>query len=226
MERSLLMAKVLSNGLGIELHGKAGNAVFAVTQNGLVLRPRTQPRNPRTDAQRSSRARFARASAAYRTLTPGERQEWQQYARTLSRFDPRGGLPSHPTPFHAFVGLASKFLQLHPGADPPSTPPAAPFFGDGITLLAAGGAGLVTFTASGPNADNIVTELLLQPLLYAERAPKRNLYRPQAFIAFAVGSLAYPASAAPGFYAPAVRFVNARTGQTTLLLAIGIVHVT
>jgi hypothetical protein len=219
------MAKILSNGFGIELHGKAGNVVFVQTQNGLLLRPRTQPHNPRTAAQQSSRARFARAAAAYRALTLARQALWREYARTVIRHDPRGGLPYHPTPYHAFVGLASKFLQLHPDADPPSTPPAAPFFGDGITLSAEGGAGQVTFTASGPNADAIVTELLLQPLLHAGRTPRPGLYRPHAFAAFASGALSHVVNAAPGFYAPAVRFVNARTGQEAGLLALPTVQI-
>ena len=207
------MAKVIASSLGIELHGKVGNAVFAMTKNGLVLRPRTQPRDPRTPAQQASRARLARVSETWKTLTPAQRAAWQQYAQTVSRFHPFGGPPYHPAPQTLFIGLGSKYLQVHPNAAIPLLSPAYPFFGDGITVTVTGIVGAVLFTAGGPNAAGIVTELLLQPLANGGRAPKANLFRTQKFVGFAGGSLSSSVPAAPGWYAPAFRFVNSATGQ-------------
>ena len=79
------MALVTMNGLGIQLRGKAGSAVFAATKNGIVLRPHTVPRNPRTPAQTAARARMARAASAWATLAPEEHAAWVAYGRTLSR---------------------------------------------------------------------------------------------------------------------------------------------
>jgi hypothetical protein len=212
------MAKVIADGFGIKLHGKAGNVVFAQTRFGLVVRPRTVPRNPRTPAQLASRDRLTRASAAYRALTDAQLAAWSAYARTLSRTSPAGGPPYVPAAQNVFVGLAAKFLQVNPGESIPLDPPAAPFLGDGITVTASAVSGGVEFAASGPNAVGVVTELLIQPLARAARAPKERGYRPQAFVAFAPGSLSYTVSVTPGAYAPAIRFVRAATGQQSGLL--------
>jgi hypothetical protein len=219
------MAKVIADGFGIRLHGKAGNVVFAQTRFGLVVRPRTIPRNPRTPAQMASRDRLTRASAAYRALSPAQLAAWAAYARTLTRTSPVGGPPYVPAAQNVFVGLAAKFLQVNPGESIPLDPPAAPFFGDGITVTASAVSGGVEFAASGPNAAGLVTELLLQPLTRAARAPKERGYRPQAFVAFAPGSLTYTVPAAPGAYAPAIRFVRAATGQDGALVPLPAVQV-
>lgn len=207
------MAMVVGNGLGIELHGKAGSAVFSMTRYGLVMRPRTQPRNPKTPAQTAARTRLTRASQAWRSLTADQHSAWQAYAHTVIRFHSFGGAPYSPAPHTLFIALGSKRLQVIPAGAIPTDPPAYPFFGDGITVLATGGVGQITFTASGPNATGVVSELLLQPLLNAGRAPKANLYRPQAFFPFSNGSLSKVANVTPGWYAPAIRFVLAATGQ-------------
>src|SRR5258708_28477641 len=217
------MAKIVSNGLGIELHGSAGNAVFAMTRYGLVLRPRTQPKNPRTAAQTAARARLAKAAQAWRTLTAAQHAAWQTYATTIARFHSFGGAPYSPAPHTIFIALGSKYLQVHPTGTIPVNPPTYPFTGDGIKVTATGGAGKGTFTATGANSANVVTELLLQPLLHASRAPKANLYRPKAFVSFANGQLSKVVNVTAGWYAPAVRFVRADTGQEGETVGLGAV---
>ena len=219
------MAKIITNGLGIELHGKAGNAVFSQTPNGLILRPRTAPKNPRSPTQTANRLHFARASALWKTLSPAQFAAWRLFALTVTKQDLRGGTPAHPTAYHAFVGLTNKYLQVHPTGSPPLNPPTAPFYGDGVTITATGSAGHVVFTASAGNSANLVTELLLQPLAHAGRAPKANLYRPISFTLFAAGSLFFSANVAPGAYAPAFRFVNSVTGQQSPLVSLAAVLV-
>ena len=212
------MAKVIMSGLGIELHGKAGNAVFSQTRNGLILRPRTVPKNPRSPAQTANRLHFARASALWKTLSPAQFAAWQSYALTVEKQDPRGGIPTRPTAFHAFMALTSKYLQVHPTGTPPLNPPTSPFYGDSGNVTAAGTSGHVLFTASAANGANVATELALQPLAHAGRAPKPNLYRPVSFTPFAAGSLSFSANVPPGAYAPAFRFVNSTTGQQSDLV--------
>ena len=219
------MAKIITSGLGIELHGKAGKAVFVQTANGLILRQRVTPRNPKTAAQTAGRSHFARAASLYKTLTAAQITAWRAYALTVTKQDPRGGTPTHPTAYHAFVGLANKYLQVHPTGTPPLNPPTAPFYGDGITVTAAGTSGHVVFTASAGNGANLVTELLLQPLAHLARTPSADKYRPVSFVAFAAGSLSFSANAAPGAVAPAFRFVNSATGQQSPLVALAAVLV-
>jgi hypothetical protein len=207
------MAKVTTDGLGIRLRGKAGNVVFMQTRFGVTFRPRIVPANPRTPAQTASRGRFARASAAWRTISPEQHAAWTAYARTLVRFPADGGPPTIPAPHNVFTALATKFLQANPEGSIPLDPPATPFFGDGITVTATAGTGGITFTASGPNSAGIVTELLLQPLVNVARAPIPTRYRAQEFVAFAPGGLSRAVAVPPGAWAPAVRFVRAATGQ-------------
>src|SRR5438067_12848078 len=130
------MAKVICSGMGIELHGSAGNAVFAQTKFGLVLRPRTLPKNPRTPAQVAARARLARVSTQWRSLSPAQRAAWAAAALRETRFSRFGGPPRHPAPLALFISLGSKFLQVNPAGTVPLNPPAYPFFGDGIAVTA------------------------------------------------------------------------------------------
>lgn len=76
----------------------------------------------------------------------------------------------------------------------------------------------MTFTAFAPNTPDVVTELLWQPLRFANQSPEKRAYRTQAFVAFASGGLSVARSAPSGWLAPAVRFVNRATGQETPLV--------
>ena len=144
---------------------------------------------------------------------------------TVTIQDKRGGIPRHPAPQTLFIGLTAKFLQVAPHGVIPQTPPTRAFTADGITLAAGSKMGTVTFTASGPNGANVVTELLLQPLAHLYRAPKSNLCRPAAFVNFAGGSLSHRVSAKPGAVAVAVRFINSATGQPSEFVKLGAVLV-
>jgi hypothetical protein len=219
------MARVETGALAEALRGKVGGVVFAQTPNGVVLMPRVVPRNPRTPAQTEVRANLARAVAAWGALTPAQAQAWAAYAATQVRADPKHGTARRPTAYLAFVGLATKFLQVTPNATPPAAPPLFPFAGDPLIVTAAGGPGVVTFTASAATSPDVLVELLWQPLRVSHNAPHPKGYRTQGFAAFAPGALSASVPAMAGWYAPAYRFVQSATGQETGLIALPAVQV-
>jgi hypothetical protein len=219
------MSKVVMNVLSDGLRGKAGSAVFVRTPSGTVVKPRTTPRNPRTNSQTAVRQNLARAVAAYRNLTPAEAAAWTAYAAGQVRVDLRDGTARRPSAYAAFTGLATKFQQVNPGAPIPLNPPPYAFIGDPITLTASGGAGQITFAASGPNSADVKTELLWQPLRFGHQSPQARAYRTQAFAHFETPTLDIALGAAPGWYALAYRFVNVQTGQETSLAVLGAVNV-
>jgi hypothetical protein len=207
------MAKITAQGLDLLLSGKVGSTVISRTKHGTIVRPCTQPKNPRTPAQIAARARMTQVSRTWGTLTNAQILAWNTYAIAQNQTERANEQSGSVAPHTLFIALGCKFLQVNPGASLPLTPPPSPFFGDGIVVTATGGSGHITFTATGPNAANIVTELLFQPVRNAHRAPKSNLYRPHAFWPFVPGTLSLNVTTAPGWYAPAYRFVNAATGQ-------------
>lgn len=133
------------------------------------------------------------------------------------------------TAYNAFSGLAAKRLQMFPDEPVPRLPPTSAFLGDGIEVSVAPlpgrgegvGGPAVTFSASGPNSEGVVTELILQRLAGKARKPTAKGYRTQGFVAFAAGALTAEVPCEPGAYAGAIRFVRAATGQETALVPIG-----
>ena len=69
-----------------------------------------------------------------------------------------------------------------------------------------------------PEALNVTTELLLQPLKSANRTPQPKGYRSKGFMAFTGTTLSAPITVPAGWYVPAYRFVNTLTGQDTGLV--------
>ncbi len=201
-----------------DLRGKAGNAVFSKSRDGIVLKPRVKGRNPNTAAQQAVRHALSTATSMFKNFTSAQNAAWSTYAQTITKHNPVTGKSYHPTAINAFTALAAKFLLVNPTGTVPTTPPATSFPGDTITLTTTGATGKVTFTASGANAANVKTELLLQPLASANRRPQRNGYRSKAYVAFASGSLSFDVLVPAGYYAAAYRFVNALTGQETQLI--------
>ena len=218
--------------------GKLGNVVFIQTAQGYVVRERVTPANPRTGPQVRARAGFAEASRAWGALDDAEYAAWQAYGQAC-------GLGGQL----AYMSLTRKWLATHPGGTPPTLPPAGPFFGDNVGLRIAdlgsgiaegadptdAGSGrseiddprsaILTLVATQPNAQGVVTEVLVQPLANARRKPRARDWRTAAYVAFASGSLAVPVSVPPGAYAVAYRFVNAATGQATAMAVLGAVTV-
>ncbi|MBS1715559.1 MAG: hypothetical protein JST30_14620 [Armatimonadetes bacterium] len=208
------------------LAGKDGGTVARRSKNGTILTPYVIPRNPNTTAQETLRSYFGKGSRAFKALNNTQVAQWQAYASGLTFRDDVTGKTYHPTDIAAFMQLAVKFLQVNPTGTVPSTPPAAPYLGDNVTVTALAGTGKVTFTSSGANTPNTKTELLLQPLKNSHWNPQPDGYRSKAFFAFVVGTLSTDVTVPPGTYAAGYRFVNTVTGQATDMVPIGVHQVT
>ncbi|MBX3112540.1 MAG: hypothetical protein KF857_11065 [Fimbriimonadaceae bacterium] len=220
------MAKVQASVAAGGLSGSSGPCVFVRRRDGsVVLRERVDPRDPRTAAQLAAREAMRRASAAFAALDPAQMQAWLDYARLQAEADWAQGGRAQPNALNAYRRLALKALQVDPLAALPTLPPSAPFGGDAVTFaVGATGVGVV-FTASGPDAPGVVTELLVQPLRLAVSPVDPAKYRSRGFVAFASAGEEALAPVRAGWVAPAVRFVRAATGQVSPLLAFAPVRV-
>ena len=201
----------------MRISGELWGAVLVSGPNGKAfLRQTPKRRRARTPEQRAAEARFRPVAAAWRALSPLEAGEWRRVAQAQGR-----------NPYALFTGLASKCLQLRPDAPVPSGPPETAFTGDGIAVRASAPEGLwgLRYEANGPNAPGVVTELLSQKLVNANRKPPLGGYRTRAFAPFAAGALTRDVPCEPGAWACAVRFVREATGQEVGLVEIGVVAV-
>lgn len=208
-----------------DMRGSDGTLVVQKGRSGLFARPRREPRNPKTNPQRTARTRLTRAARTYKGMTSAQLTAWRNYALTLTKKNSVTGVTYSPTAINVFVGLTTKFLQVSPSGTIPMNPPTGTFAGDSITVTAAGSAGKITFTASAANAAGVKTELLLQTMKSSAREPQDNGYRTLTFVAFATGSLEYLANLGPGIYAAAYRFVETATGRQTDFIEIPVVTV-
>lgn len=203
------------------LSGKAGNAVFHRSKEGIILGPRVKGRNPNTPAQQLVRAALTKATRDWKNFDTATVQNWERYAQALTFHTNSSGKAYNPPGINAYVELASKFYQVNPSGTAPSDPPAAAFEGDSITFTVAADTGKVTFTASGANAAGVTTEFLLQPLKSANRKPQSNGYRGKGFHAFVAGTLSWDIEVPSGYYAAGYRFVKTATGQASAPVLLG-----
>lgn len=218
------MAKAELGILLTDLRGKAGNAVFQGSRDGLVVRPWVHGSNPNTPAQQAVRAHFSQAGAAWRSYSSAQVLAWKNYAQTITKTNRVNGKTYHPNAFNAFLALAAKFLQVNPGGTIPSTPPTTSYAGDSITFTVASSTGTLSFTPSAANGTNSTTEFLVQPLANANRKPQKNGYRSKGFHKFTT-TAPFDLDLGAGYYAVAVRFVNTQTGQETALYPLSIEQV-
>ena len=202
-----------------------GTDVFSAGRSGPTARVRRKGRNPKTVAQTQVRANLTKASGTFKNLTTPQILAWANYAGGITKHNGVTGKSYSPTALSAYTALASKLLQINPAATLPVAPPTATFTGDSITVTATGGTGSATFTASGANAANVKTELLVQPLKSKNRAPSAKGYRSKGFVAFAAGSLTSVVSVPTGYYSVGYRFVNTLTGQATALVPLTVLTV-
>ena len=219
------MAVVVTTGWAGPLSGKLGNAVFVRTAHGTVLRERPDGSSGKSPLQLASEARIARASRAFRELTREEGKAWSTFGQTVAEAHPRTGRVVALSGQQAFNRLATKLLQIDPQAVLPHAPPTAPFFGDGLRVTVEALSNGIAFASDAANRNGVLTELLLQPLASQHRRTYLQRYRSQAFIHFSGSSLQVAVPCGPGWYAIAVRFVEAASGRATAEIELGVLHV-
>jgi hypothetical protein len=94
-----------------------------------------------------------------------------------------------------------------------------------VRITVASLPGGIVFTADAANREGVLTELLLQPLASQHRRTYARRYRTQASVAYTGTTLDATVPCGPGWYAAAVRFVEASTGRTTAEIELGVVRV-
>ena len=219
------MAKARLGSYLESLHGTLGETTITKGKHGTIIRERARYRPHSSDLQNVCRARMKVVNAAWETLTPSGAKAWQIYADTLTRFDAATDTHFTPTGYNVFVSLSLKFVQASPGVSVPKLPPATAFRGDTITVSVSGGAGGLTFTASGSNRAGVTTELLLQKLVNPRRKPTPT-YIHAAFVGFTSLQPTRTVSVSAGWFVSAYCFVDAGTGQKTEAVLLNAVEVT
>jgi hypothetical protein len=207
------MAKAKLGTILDQVSGGARSVIFVETAHGTVVRSRAKPRDPQTPAQLERRILWGRAMEWFSRLTPDEYAQWQDYAATTLHRDPFTGRRTYPAAHNFYLSLTRAFLAINSHSTPPTLPPAERFDGDDITITVTAGEGTLTFTADAPNAPNVTTELLIQPLKTAFRTPLKAGYRHQLYHAFTPDMLSITVPFKAGWCAPAIRFFHTETGQ-------------
>jgi hypothetical protein len=218
------MAKANLGPIVSDVRGTVGQEVLTRGRTGEVLRRKPRYKYPKNPTLAVTHDRMKAVMQAWNTLDRAQALAWNAYAATLTRHNPVSGETYRPTGQNVFVALATKFLQLHPADAVPLTPPAAPFPPDSLQVTVAGVREGLLFTASAPNTPLAVTELLVQPLANARRAPGA-FYKSAAFVSFVGRAPDYRLALPSGWYACAFRFVHARTGQATEIVTLDAVQV-
>jgi hypothetical protein len=214
------MARVKANPLIGSVVGRLGNLVLVDQPGGVVMRERVTPRNPQTPAQVRWRAAMAEAGRAYQTLSAEQHAGWQAYAVALAE---PGERP--PRTVNAFVQLAARYRMVNPDLPIPMDAPVSRFGGDGLEVEVAAEPTGVRFTGSWTNAPGVVTELLVQPLPSAFAQAYDTKFRSRGYVEFSSSTPSALVACPPGFYACAIRFVRASTGQAGGLIRVGVVRV-
>jgi hypothetical protein len=236
------MAKAAPSALVSDVAGQFSGLVVVNQAGGLVIRRPGRFRRQMNPAQQAASARLRQASALWGGMSLEQALRWEHYARGRQRPNRLTGDLYAPSGFNAFVALATKALQVDPGAPVPLSPPATDYLGDPVTLGLVGEglgsapgpggeltmapvvrsrlAGALVVRASGPNEPGSVTELVLERLPNERRKPTGRM-RSAAFHRFEPGSLELALEVGSGWWVVGYRFVRAATGQQTQALIIG-----
>ncbi len=224
-ERFHLMPRVVLNPNLVDVRGSIDQQTFSRNRSGSIVKKKARITPSNTPKQRTARSNFAQASKLYKTLTDPEIALWEAYAAAHPVTDKLSGEKYTPTAINLYNALTSKFFQITPNGNAPVLPPAAAFTGDSLTLTALPGDNEVSFRATAANAAGVKTELLLQPLVSRTRKPAPGKYASYGFTTFAAAGHAVGVPVAPGFYAPAYRYVNPATGQVTSIVPLPTIEV-
>lgn len=121
------MAKALSQ-VYTAIRGSVGGITYTANQfQPIVARARVSPVNPQSANQTRIRSAFSTAVNTWNSLTQAQRDDWHDYAQTLTYQGPIGSYT--PTGRQVFLGtyataryLAVRGLTITPGITPPVTP--------------------------------------------------------------------------------------------------------
>lgn len=81
------MAVIRGGSILGEIRGKLGGMVFSRNRSGQIVRKYSIPLNPDTGAQLQARASFASAVGSFHSLTPSQKTQWENFAKTS--FNPK-----------------------------------------------------------------------------------------------------------------------------------------
>ncbi len=218
------MAKATLSARLSELSGGLGEFAIVPTSSGSVFRHKPRYRRPVSSAQREALDRLGQANALWAGFDQAHADAWRRYAQSLSAASGSDRTPRATIGYRAFVGLATKFMQVNPGAPVPTVPPSTVFIPEMPLIQAAVVAGGIRFTASSWNAPGQTTELLIQPLANVRRQPGTR-YTSAGFHVFAPGSPTFVLGLGRGVYACAIRPVERATGRQGLVMPVGVVLV-
>lgn len=207
------------------MSGTTGNIVYARTEGGTLMKQRPLVFYPNTPKQRDVARNLRKANWAWRGLNLEQVRRWRNYAASLKSRNPQTGLLVAPKAVNVFVGLATKFLQMHPDAPIPLEPPEGRFLGDIVRVSVEGTSSELVFTGDRANAEGVVTEFLAQRLRSMNNEPKARSYVSAGFLAFDDAHPEFRSERFPGAYACAIRFVESSSGRMTELLPIGTARV-
>lgn len=219
---------VLGNFLATtDIRGSVGGQVYTKGRSGHTLRARIKPHNPRSTRQSAARANMAEVSRQAQAFNSTELAAWKAYADSITLHNRVSGAAYKPSWIQAYNALAIPYLGMNPSGTPPTTPPAAPFTGDTITVTAAGASGKITFTGSAASTAGIKIALLVQKLLSPNRLPNPKGYIVDKWgvfpgTPFHLDTTTLP----PGTYAIGYKWGDDTTGQETLPVFLANVIVT
>lgn len=205
-----------------QLGGSFGQFCLVPAGRHTIVRRKPIYKRASTPVQKACARRMTRAVALWHEMSTLQADAWRKYAASLSSNRAGSDKAVGPTGFNAFVGLATRFMQISGTDLPPLAPPMGSFIGDSAVVTVAPFPGLIRFTASQANAPGVVTELMLQKLAKPNRKPGKA-YIGKAFVAFTQSGLSYDLSVEPGIYACAVRALESSTGRAWLVQQAGIV---
>lgn len=200
---------------GTAVSGTVGNAVFADTPNGTVVRSRPIVNDPNSEAQAQQRYLFTRAQSEYKRLSRAENAAWKLYALSPLNRDPDTGAPGGQTAYAAFVSLSARWLRLHPNGSIPHPPPQFPYAGDALTFAVTAAPGQIVLQASAANSPNTRTVIQLLSLKFESQAYRLRDLKTAGTVQFTPNDLDLTLEVAPGWYALATHFVSTQTGQWT-----------
>lgn len=231
------MAKLRPSAMLSDFSGRLAGDIVVNSPSGLVLRRQQVFRRPTSPGQAAAAKRMSQASKLWLQLSEAQVEAWDRFAHRITRTGRVSNEHYHPTGFNMFVALSVKLWQIDPEQAVPLTPPTSAFLGDDILVSAAPDPGVlvspfanyqlvessgttdedthIIFAASGPNLENVTTELFLQRLAHPNRKPGVQ-FKSVGFHTFTPDAPSIAVAVEPGTYVPAYQFVNTETGQITL----------